>query len=58
MRTWFRGIKRRRGSKTARVAVMRRVTTIIWHMLSKNQPYALGGAPRQRLERQPQAAQS
>jgi transposase len=58
MRTWFRGIKRRRGSKIARVAVMRRLTTIIWHMLSKNEPYIMGGTPRQRLQRQPQAAQS
>jgi transposase len=58
MRTWFRGIKRRRGSKIARVAVMRRLSTIIWHILSKNQPYVLGGAPRQRLELQPQVAQS
>jgi len=40
------------------VAVMRRLTTIIWHMLSKNEPYIMGGTPRQRLQRQPQAAQS
>jgi len=58
MRTWFRAIKRRRGSKIARVAVMRRLTTIIWHMLSRNEPYALGGAPRRRLQRQPQTVQS
>src|SRR5205807_225481 len=31
MREWFRRIKRRRGAKIARVAVMRRLATIIWH---------------------------
>ena len=51
MRTWFRGIKRRRGSKIARVAVMRRLTTILWHMLTKNEPYQSGGPPRARLNR-------
>jgi len=35
MRTWFRGIKRRRGSKIARVAVMRRLATILWHMVTR-----------------------
>lgn len=49
MRTWFRGIKRRRGSKIARVAVMRRLTTILWHMLTKNEAYVCGGPPRARL---------
>jgi transposase len=43
MRQWYKGIKRRRGSKIARVAVMRRLTTIIWHMLRKQQTYMLGG---------------
>ena len=33
MRSWYRRIKKRRGSKIARVAVMRRITTIFWHML-------------------------
>jgi transposase len=58
MRTWFRGIKRRRGSKIARVAVMRRLTTILWHMLTKNEAYACGGPPRARLNRAAAAAQS
>ena len=35
LREWFRRVKRRRGSKVARVAVMRKLATIIWHMLSK-----------------------
>ncbi|MGI9429244.1 MAG: IS110 family transposase, partial [Bythopirellula sp.] len=34
VREWYRRIKRRRGSKIARVAVMRRLTTSIWHMLT------------------------
>jgi transposase len=46
MRTWFRGIKRRRGSKIARVAVMRRLATILWHMVSRNEAYVCGGPPR------------
>jgi transposase len=51
MRTWFRGIKRRRGSKIARVAVMRRLATILWHMVTKNEPYLYGGPPRAPLAR-------
>jgi len=39
MRSWYQGIKRRRGSKIARVAVMRKLTTIIWHMLTHHQAY-------------------
>jgi transposase len=38
-RAWFKQIKRRRGSKIARVAVMRRMATIMWHMLTKKQKY-------------------
>ena len=39
LREWFKRIKRRRGAKIARVAVMRKLTTIIWHMLSKRKTY-------------------
>jgi transposase len=39
MRAWFKRIKNRRGAKIARVAVMRRLTTIIWHMLVKKEKY-------------------
>lgn len=46
LRTWFLGIKRRRGAKIARVAVMRRLTTIIWHMLMHREAYRLGGVRR------------
>ena len=54
MREWYKRIKRRRGSKIARVAVMRRLATIFWHMLTHREPY-LSGGPRRRL-RKPAAA--
>jgi transposase len=40
LRKWFKRIKRRRGACIARVAVMRKLTTIIWHMLTKRKTYA------------------
>ncbi len=40
LREWFKRIKRRRGSGIARVAVMRKLATIIWQMLSRGQTYA------------------
>jgi transposase len=46
LRAWYLGIKRRRGAKIARVAVMRRLTTIIWHMLSHHEAYRRGGVKR------------
>jgi transposase len=45
LRAWYKEIRRRRGSKIARVAVMRRLATIIWHMVKQQQPYQLGGRP-------------
>jgi transposase len=39
MRAWYKRIKHRRGSKIARVAAMRRMATILWHMLKKKQKY-------------------
>jgi transposase len=51
MRTWYRRIKTRRGSKIARVAVMRRIATIFWHMLTYQETYSIGGPPP-RLRRQ------
>jgi transposase len=39
LREWFKRIKRRRGSSIARVAVMRKLATIIWHMLTKKKMY-------------------
>ena len=51
MRNWYRRIKLRRGSKIARVAVMRRITTVFWHMLTYREAYTRGGPPpRQRRE--------
>lgn len=40
LREWFKRIKRRRGATIARVAVMRKLATIIWHMLSKRKTFA------------------
>ena len=40
LREWFKGIRRRRGARIACVAVMRKLATIIWHMLSKRKTYA------------------
>ena len=40
LRAWYKRIKRRRGSSIARVAVMRKLATYIWHMLKKKQTYA------------------
>ena len=36
---FYRRIAFRHGSKTARVALARKLATIIWHMLSKNEPF-------------------
>jgi transposase len=52
MRAWYGRIKKRRGAKIARVAVMRRLATIIWHMVKHNQPYVIGGPPRRKLDGQ------
>src|SRR6476660_9185475 len=40
LRDWFRRVKRRRGPTVARVAVMRKLATVIWHMLSRRKTYA------------------
>jgi transposase len=45
IRCWYKRIRQRRGSKIARVAVMRRLTTILWHMLQNQTPYVVGGLP-------------
>lgn len=46
IREWYKRIKRRRGSKIARVAVMRRIAVIMWHMLSKREPWQPGSRPK------------
>lgn len=48
IRSWYQRIKKRRGSKIARVAVMRRLATIIWHMVKNKETYIIGGTPRHR----------
>src|SRR5262249_33666447 len=40
VREWFKRLKRRRGASIARVAVMRKLATVIWHMLRKRTTYA------------------
>jgi transposase len=52
MRAWYGRIKRRRGSKIARVAVMRRLATIIWHMVKNREAYVIGG-PRPKQMKAP-----
>jgi transposase len=39
MKDWHKGIKKRKGTKTARVAVMRRLATIVWHMVKRQMTY-------------------
>jgi transposase len=56
LRRWHRRIKLRRGSKIARVAVMRRLTVIIWHMLKHNEPYTIGGRNHGAETRRPGSA--
>jgi transposase len=58
MRAWYARIKKRRGSKIARVAVMRRLATIIWHMVKNNEPYVAGGPPRRKLSQPVQRQKS
>jgi len=43
MRAWYNHIRRRRGSKIARVAMMRRLSTVLWHMLTHQRPYQTRG---------------
>jgi len=49
MKSWYQRIKKRRGSKIGRVAVMRRLATIIWHMVKYEEPYMIGGPPAARV---------
>ena len=44
VRAWYLRIKRRRGSKIARVAVMRRTAVIMWRMLSTGEAWRPGNA--------------
>ena len=40
LREWYKRVRRRRGSTIARVAVMRKLATVIWQMLSRQQTYS------------------
>ena len=42
MKRWYARIKHRRGAKIARTAVMRRLATILWHMVKHREPYEIG----------------
>ncbi|MGL6194093.1 MAG: transposase [Thermoguttaceae bacterium] len=39
MKAWHNKIKARKGTMTARVTAMRKLTTIIWHMFRWDKPY-------------------
>jgi len=39
IKEWYRRIKKRRGTKIARVAAMRRLATILWHLIKRQEPY-------------------
>jgi hypothetical protein len=43
MKAWYGKIKRRRGAKIARVAVMRRLASISEQMVKNHEPYVIGG---------------
>lgn len=58
MREWYRRIKLRRGAKIARVAVMRRITTIFWHMLTHQERYTIGSPPPRLRQPKPGAERS
>jgi len=51
LRAWYQRVKQRRGSKIARVAVMRRLATTIWHLIQHGEPYHVGGSPQRRPAR-------
>lgn len=53
MKDWYRKVKARRGSKIARVAVMRRLTVVIWNMLKHQEPYQCGGPEAARRRKAP-----
>jgi len=44
LKEWYRRIKKRRGAKIGRVAVMRRLATILWCMVKRQERYRLGGS--------------
>lgn len=55
MKAWYLKVKKRRGSKIARVAAMRRLTTILWKMVKFDQPYRIAAAPQPQPQEKPSA---
>ncbi|MCK4660590.1 MAG: IS110 family transposase, partial [Phycisphaerae bacterium] len=51
LRAWYRQIKCRRGTKIARVAVMRRLCESIWHILRTRKPYLPAGTQPDQADR-------
>ena len=51
MKKWHKNIKARRGAKTARVAVMRKLATIIWHILRWDKTYQFRYDPPMRTRK-------
>ncbi len=45
VKNWYLRIKRRRGAKIGRVAVMRHLRQVMEEMVKRNQPYVIGGLP-------------
>lgn len=43
MKSWYQRIKKRRGAKIARVAVMRHLAEILWEMVKHQEVYQIGG---------------
>jgi transposase len=52
MRDWYKKIKHRKGTKTARVAGMRKLATIIWHMLRWDKEYQFRYDPPASVKKQ------
>lgn len=55
MKNWYGKIKRRRGAKIARVAVMRRLAAISEQMVKNHEPYVIGGPAARKHAAQPAA---
>jgi transposase len=41
LKRWYQSVQKRRGTKIARVAVMRKLAASIWHMVRYHEPYRL-----------------
>jgi hypothetical protein len=45
---------RQRGAKVAQIDLLRKLTVAIWHLLTRNQPFAPAGAPFRLLGARPE----